>query len=76
MVRTNSNTTETAMSEQITMNHAVERTNHKGEAFIGRCILCGEEGLTMVRSIKEHCPNLLEVTDDQALLVLIDKEKS
>lgn len=35
------------MSEPTT-THMLIRTNAKGVAFIGRCVMCGEEGLPSV----------------------------
>jgi hypothetical protein len=35
--------------------HGLERTNPKGEKFIGRCRYCGAEGLPMGAAL-EPCP--------------------
>ena len=36
--------------------HAIERTSPKGELFVGTCLLCGEEGLTMA-DVHKPCRN-------------------
>jgi hypothetical protein len=55
------------------MSHAITRTNPKGEGqrFIGRCIKCGREGLSMGDAL-EGCPADDIVSDEQALLDLIE----
>lgn len=37
-----------------TRTHGLERTSPKGEPFLGRCVYCGQEGLTM-RAAQEPC---------------------
>lgn len=38
------------------VGHVIERTSPKGEKFIGKCALCGMEGLTTADVLKEKCP--------------------
>lgn len=47
--------------------HVLERTSPKGEQFIGKCSLCGKEGLT-AQQANEPCPNPGNVSRDEALL--------
>lgn len=37
--------------------HALERTNKKGEDFIGKCWLCGKENLKGSDILIDECPN-------------------
>jgi len=55
------------------MTHAVIRTSPKGEGqkFIGRCMKCGQEGLTMGGAL-EQCPMDEVVSDSQALLDILN----
>lgn len=55
--------------------HALERTSPKGEGspFIGKCIKCGEAGLTISAGMKE-CKADSIVSDEQALLYILNKE--
>ncbi len=59
------------MSE-IATTHSVERTSPLGERFIGRCVLCGEDRLTMGGALKP-CPNPRGVTADDAVLTAIER---
>ena len=52
------------------MAHAVERTNAKGVLFLGKCIKCGRENLT-VSEVMQPCPADEIVSDEAALLDLI-----
>lgn len=38
------------------MLHILERTSPKGEDFIGKCALCGEEEVSLYGYMDEHCP--------------------
>lgn len=53
-----------------TMFHSLERTSPKGQAFIGRCVQCGKEGLSAYQAAEE-CINPLGVTQDEALIEAI-----
>lgn len=37
--------------------HSLERTSPKGQDFIGKCVLCGKENLTLANMRVETCPN-------------------
>jgi hypothetical protein len=52
------------------MKHALERTNQKGQPFIGTCTLCGATGLP-AKAALEDCPNVRGLTEDQALVEAI-----
>ncbi|MHC4648246.1 MAG: hypothetical protein ACYTBJ_22530 [Planctomycetota bacterium] len=52
------------------MKHALERTSPFGGPFVGTCILCGKEGVTLKGST-EQCPNPDKVPEDTALLLAI-----
>lgn len=47
--------------------HAMERTSPMGERFVGRCTLCGKEGLTTADMSRE-CVNPARISQDHALL--------
>ena len=49
------------------MTHALTRTSPFGEAFIGRCIKCGQGGFSTGGALVE-CPADNLVSDEQALL--------
>lgn len=34
--------------------HGLERTSPKGGPFIGRCVYCGKENLSL-KAVSEHC---------------------
>lgn len=51
--------------------HTLERTSPLGERFVGRCILCGAEGLRASDAL-QPCPNLLDATTDDALIAAIE----
>jgi hypothetical protein len=50
--------------------HVAERTSPKGEAFIGKCRLCGKDGLSPKQVATEPCPS--EVSPDEAVLIALD----
>lgn len=58
---------------QVARHHSLERTSPKGPGlpFIGRCILCGAAGLRMGAAM-EYCENPIGLTDDQAILEVIN----
>ena len=37
------------------MNHSLVRTSPMGQPFIGRCILCGMQGLELSSAFKTKC---------------------
>ena len=47
--------------------HSIERTNPKGEPFIGICVLCNEPNLSFEDVIKD-CPNPKKVTKNEAII--------
>jgi hypothetical protein len=53
--------------------HAINRTSPIGTPFVGRCFLCGAEGLEMRDALKP-CPNPGGVLQDDALLMAITQE--
>jgi uncharacterized OB-fold protein len=57
------------MKEKIKNTHSLERMSPKGPGtvFIGRCRLCGTEGLPM-RAVFEYCPNQRGLTETEALI--------
>ena len=55
--------------------HAIERTSPKGGPFIGTCTLCGTPGLRMGDALKP-CPNQRELSEDDALLELIEAPRA
>lgn len=59
------------------MGHALERTSPKGpgKMFVGRCMKCGRDGLLM-RDALEPCPSDEIVSDQQALIDAITKDKT
>lgn len=57
------------------MSHAsVERTSPtgRGKPFIGRCKLCGKEGLTMEASMNEECSAGDKFDKDELLIAAIE----
>jgi hypothetical protein len=50
--------------EQIT--HVLERTSPMGQKFVGKCMLCGKEGMTSFQA-NEICPNPEHVSRADAL---------
>ncbi len=57
-----------------TMKHSIERTNPKGQPFIGVCRLCGEQNLKITDATKD-CPNVRGLSPDEALLEAINPTK-
>lgn len=53
------------------MSHALERTNPKGQPFVGYCIKCGAQGLRMSAAL-DPCPADDLMSDEAALVELID----
>lgn len=51
--------------------HSLTRTNEKGVPFIGRCVLCGAEGLSAT-AVNEPCTNPHDVSEVDALVHLIE----
>ena len=54
--------------------HCVERTNPKGQPFRGVCIRCGREDMTTREAIRNTCPNFGGLTDEEALLVVLQPD--
>ena len=52
-------------------NHSLVRTNAMGENFIGRCVLCGREGLPS-RAALEPCLNPGMVPLGQVIVAAIE----
>lgn len=50
--------------------HALQRTNPKGQPFVGTCSLCGKAGLTL-DAMREECENVRGLTEDEALIETI-----
>jgi hypothetical protein len=66
------------MADRCMQTHSLERTSPFGELFIGRCVLCGAEGLPSSAAL-QMCENPGLVTEDDALIAAIegdDKEPS
>lgn len=60
------------------MTHALERTSAKGEgiAFVGRCVKCGEHGLSM-RHANQPCPaDRLDDQDDDLIDAITREDES
>lgn len=55
-------------------HHSLERTSPKGQGFVGRCVLCGEEGLRIGDALK-HCPNPRGVSEEQSLIDAIEGDQ-
>lgn len=53
------------------MKHSLRRTNPKGEAFVGTCVLCGETGLPMTAALRD-CPNQRGLTHAEALIEALE----
>ena len=63
------------MSERdVATMHAIRRTSPMGELFVGRCTLCGTEGLTS-KSMSEECPNPARISQKHALLDAIERSE-
>ncbi len=61
----------------MTVYHAVERTSPKGPGspFIGKCRLCGQEGLCSSAAL-EVCHNPRGVTQEQSILDTIEGKET
>lgn len=58
----------------VARTHCLERTSPIGEKFIGKCVLCGQEGLTFKQAL-EHCPNPKGITKDDAVIMALEGER-
>lgn len=47
--------------------HAIRRTNAKGQPFVGTCMKCGKEGLT-VADMAKPCSNNTGMPNEVAIL--------
>ena len=56
---------------QKTKYHALVRTNPKGTTFVGRCILCGKEGLP-AEAVQQLCLNPRGLSKEQVIIEVID----
>lgn len=54
--------------------HVVERINKKGVSFIGVCILCGAENLT-IRDMGRRCENKRGLSEEEALQLIVKGPK-
>jgi hypothetical protein len=54
--------------------HALERSNPKGQPFVGYCTKCGKTGLTFA-DMKEPCANPAGMTEGDALIRAIEGEE-
>lgn len=56
------------------MSHALTRTSPKGpgQQFLGTCIKCGLEDIPLSR-MNEECVNVADITDGEALSILIQR---
>lgn len=61
----------TSTKPRISQMHMANRTNPKGEPFIGTCSLCGKVGLTFEAVRDEICPNWRGLTSDEAVMEAI-----
>jgi hypothetical protein len=59
------------MADRCMQTHSLERTSPMGGPFVGRCVLCGTEGLPASAALK-MCENPELVTEDEALLQAIE----
>lgn len=55
-----------------TRAHNVRRTSPKGQKFIGTCVLCGRENMTIRESMETECENQRGRTADESLLEAIN----
>jgi hypothetical protein len=58
---------------KLSQTHNIERTSPKGpgQKFVGTCTLCGKTGLTFANS-REYCENVRGLSEDEALLEVIE----
>ena len=47
--------------------HSLRRTSPYRESFVGTCVLCGKEGLT-IKDMNKRCRNVAGKTQDEALI--------
>lgn len=59
----------------IKQQHALNRTSPKGQDFIGTCINCGKENLTIDDQWSEECENVVGRTNDETLLAVLDQNE-
>jgi hypothetical protein len=50
--------------------HALERTNAKGQPFVGVCTKCGQEGLSL-SAAQEPCSNPANLSQADALKIAL-----
>ena len=55
------------MTDKTSTKHSMRRTSPKGERFVGTCVLCGQENLT-IADMAFECPNQRGLTQDEAVL--------
>ena len=53
------------------MKHALVRTSPKGGDFLGTCTLCGKRDVSLSLAVKEECPNIRGLTEDEALIEIV-----
>lgn len=58
------------------MAHALTRTSPKGpgEKFIGTCMKCGQTGIPL-SSIEDRCENPANLTQEETLIIAIEKDR-
>lgn len=54
------------------VNHALKRTSPKGQAFLGVCVVCGQEDLP-VSAVREKCSNPADLTYEEVMLKVLKK---
>lgn len=59
------------MADRCMQTHSLERTSPMGGPFVGRCVLCGIDGLSSGAAL-QMCENPSLVTEDEALLAAIE----
>jgi hypothetical protein len=59
------------MSDAPATTHSLERTSPLGEAFVGRCVPCGDVDLPS-RAALWPCTNPRDTSEDDALLAAIE----
>lgn len=58
------------------MKHSIERTSPKGKGqpFIGVCVLCGEQNLSITDATKD-CPNVRGLSQSEALVEAVNPKR-
>ncbi len=56
-----------------TKMHSVERTNPKGVPFIGTCVLCGRQNMTMEEAMQTECENQRGLTAGEAVVDAVSR---